>query len=68
MNASFFVAEEAFSHQATNWLAMSPCGRPSTQHRQPTCGAMLPFTDLSVDVALQSDGIVLPRALHGLLL
>lgn len=29
-------------------------------------GAMLPFTDLSVDVAL--GGIVLPRALHSLLL
>lgn len=29
---------------------------------------MLPFTDLSVDVALGADGIVLPEALHGLLL
>ncbi|GEC41999.1 hypothetical protein EME01_60710 [Sinorhizobium meliloti] len=31
-------------------------------------GAVLPFTDLSVDAALGVDGIVLPRALHGLLL
>lgn len=29
---------------------------------------MLPFTDLCVDVALGTDGMVLPRALHGLLL
>ncbi|RVG58748.1 hypothetical protein CN212_34820 [Sinorhizobium meliloti] len=27
--------------------------------------AMLPFTDLSVDVALGVDGIVLPQARHG---
>ncbi|THK34326.1 hypothetical protein EHS39_30760 [Ensifer sp. MPMI2T] len=31
-------------------------------------GAMLPFTDLSVDVALGVDGIVLPRVRHGGLL
>jgi hypothetical protein len=29
---------------------------------------MLPFTDLSVDVALGTDRILLPRTLHGLLL
>lgn len=29
---------------------------------------MLPFTDLSVDVNLGADRIVLPWALHGLLL
>ncbi|RVH05171.1 hypothetical protein CN210_14830 [Sinorhizobium meliloti] len=31
-------------------------------------GAMLPFTDLSVDVALGADRVLLPRALRGMLL
>ena len=29
---------------------------------------MLPFTDLSVDIALEADRVALPRARHGLLL
>ncbi|RVK12996.1 hypothetical protein CN164_11295 [Sinorhizobium meliloti] len=47
---------------------MSASGQPQDSPLRPTKGAMLPFTDLSVDVALGVDGIVLPQARHGGLL